>query len=163
LRRLARQLGGIGVTTARFELRQIALHFRHLPQMGQSFFQYRRGDRIARREQTVVHPPPLTPSGYDARAAEIRQMARDFWLAHPEDLHEVADANFLVGNQVEEAQPRAIGQGAKEKIERERFFNPWHASIIYGLTDICNEAYDKCIRTSVYIFVGWEDTWQWKQ
>ena len=77
--------------------------------MGQSIFQYRPGDRIARCEETVVHPPPLTPSGHDTRVTKIRQMARDFWLAHPEDLHKVADANFLIGNQVEEAQSGGIG------------------------------------------------------
>lgn len=99
--------------------------------MGQSFFQYRRGDRIARRQETVVHPPPLTPSGDDARVTKIRQMARDFWLAHPKDLHEVADANFLVGNQVEEAQPGRVGQGAKEQIEGERLLLSRHSLKVY--------------------------------
>ncbi len=139
------------VTTTRLELRQIPLHFRHLPQMGQRFFQDRGRDRIARRKETVVHPPPLAPRGDDARAAEIRQMARDFWLADPQDLHKIADANFLVGDEVEEAKARGIGQSAKEKIERERFFLPGHAQIIYGLTDMSKEAYRTYIRTSVYI------------
>ena len=61
-----------------------------------------------------MHPPPLAPRGDDPRPAEIRQVARDFWLADPEDLHKIADANFLVGDEVEESQPRAIGQGAKK-------------------------------------------------
>jgi len=74
-----------------------------------------------------VHPTPLAPSAHEARSAEIRQVTRDFWLADFEDLHEIADANFLVGNEVEEAKARAIGQGAKEKIEGERFFLPGHA------------------------------------
>jgi len=121
--------------------------------MGQHFFQDRGRDRIARRNETVVHPPPLAPRGDDARAAEIRQVTRDFWLAHPEDLHKVADANLLVGHQVEETQPRAIGQGAKEEIERERFFLPGHTRIIYGLTDMSKEAYLKYIRTSVCVFL----------
>ena len=55
-------------------------------------------------------------------------MTRDFWLADIEDLHKIADANFLVGNQVEKTKPRAVGQGAKEKIERELFFLPGHAT-----------------------------------
>jgi len=80
-------------------------------------------------------------------------MTRDFRLAHPEDLHKVADANLLVGHQVEETQPRAIGQGAKEEIERERFFLPGHTRIIYGLTDMSKEAYLKYIRTSVCVFL----------
>ena len=55
------------------------------------------------------------------------QVTRDFRLADFEDLHKIADANFLVGDQVEKTKPRAIGQCAKEKIKRERFFLPGHA------------------------------------
>ena len=87
-----------------------------------------------------MHPASLAAGGDDARAAEISQMARDFWLADLEDLHEVADANFLVGDEIEEAQARGIGQGAKEGIEREGFLFPGHAGIIYGLTDMSKRA-----------------------
>ena len=73
-----------------------------------------------------MHPPPLPPGGDDARAAEIREMPRNFWLTDPKDLHKIADANFLVGDEIEETKARAIGQGAKEKIERERFFPVGH-------------------------------------
>ncbi len=107
-----------------------------------------------------MHPPPLSPRGDDAGAPQIRQMTRDFWLADLEDLHEIADANFLVRDEIEETKARAIGQGAKEKIERERFFLPGHAHIIYGLTDVSKKAYRAYIRMSVYIFLGWEDLWQ---
>jgi len=73
-----------------------------------------------------VHPPPLATRGDDSRAAKIRQMARDFRLADPQNLHKIADADFLVRDEVEEAQPRAIGQGAKEKIDWEWFLLPGH-------------------------------------
>src|SRR5579863_113689 len=68
-------------------------------------------------------------------------MTRDFWLAHPQDLHKIADANFLVGDEVEEAKPGAIAENAKEKVDREWFFLSGHAPIIYGLTDMNKEAY----------------------
>jgi len=74
-----------------------------------------------------VHPTSLAPRGDDPRAAEIRQMPRDFRLPNLEDFHEIANANFLVGNEIEEAKPRAIGQDAKEKIDRERFILTGHA------------------------------------
>ena len=75
-----------------------------------------------------MHPTSLAPRGDDPRAAEIRQMPRDFRLANLEDFHEIAYANFLVGNEIEEAKPRAIGQDAKEKIDRERFFFRGHSA-----------------------------------
>lgn len=104
--------------------------------MSKGFLQYRGGDGIAGYKEAIVHPTTLASGGDDARAAEIRQMARDFWLADLEDFHEVADANFLVGDEIEEAQASGIGQGAKEGVERERFLFPGHALIIYGLTDM---------------------------
>lgn len=109
MRGLPEQVRGIRVTTTRLELRQIALHVRRLAQMGQGFFQYCGRDRIARCNETIVHPPPLASRGDDARAAQVRQVTRDLRLADLEDLHEIADANLLVGNQVEETKPRAIG------------------------------------------------------
>ena len=111
-----------------------------------------------------MHPPPLAPRGDDARPAEIRQVTRDFWLADSEDLHKVADANFLVGDEVEKTKPGAIGQDAKEKIERERFFLPAHASYYIWLY-----RYDQRglllthTHKRIYIQVGQEDPWQRNQ
>ncbi len=79
-----------------------------------------------RGNETVVHPPSLSSRGHDARPAEVRQVAGNLRLAGPEDLHEVANANFLVGNEVEQAKPRAIGQGAKEQVDGKRFFLSVH-------------------------------------
>lgn len=73
-----------------------------------------------------MHPPSLAAGGDDSRAAEVGQVTRDFRLADSQDLHKVADANFLVGDQIEQAKARAIGEGAKEKIDGERLFLPRH-------------------------------------
>lgn len=94
--------------------------------MGQRFFQYRGGDGIAGRNKTIVHPAPLAARGDDARAAEVGEVARDFWLADPENLHKIANANFLVGDEIEEAKARGIGEGAKEEVKRERLFFSGH-------------------------------------
>ena len=47
-------------------------------------------------------------------------MARNLGLADPEDLHEKTDADFLVGDEVEQTQAGGIGQGAKEEIDGKR-------------------------------------------
>jgi len=112
-----------------------------LPQMRKGLPQNRRGRRIAGRNQVVVHPASLAAHANDARAAEIGEVTRDFRLAEPENLDEIADANFSVRDEVEETKPRGIGQGAKEKVEREGFFLAGHEVIIYGLTDMSNAAY----------------------
>ena len=144
-------VGPIRAATAGLQLSHICLHFWQLAQMCQGFPQDRGRHRIVRGYQAVVHPAPLASRGDNARAAKISQVPRDFWLADFQDLHKIADANFLAGNQVEETQSGAIGQGAKKQIEGEAFFLSGHAHIIYGLTDMFKEAYPHYIRMSVYI------------
>ncbi len=119
--------------------------------MGQGLLQYGRSGVIGRENQSVMHPPSLAPGGHDSRASKICQVARDFWLAHAKDSHEIADADFFVSDQVEQAQAGAVGQSAKEEVERHRLFRVWHGKIIYGLTDVFKERYAAHIRTSVYI------------
>ena len=63
-----------------------------------------------------MHPSPLAPRRHEARPAKIGQMARDLWLARAEDIHEITDADFLVGDQVEQAESRAVGQSAEEEV-----------------------------------------------
>ena len=79
-----------------------------------------------RDEQAVVHPASLAPSRHDAGAPQIGEVARDFRLADPEDLYKIADADFPVGNEVQQTQPRWVGEGAKQKIERKGLGLFWH-------------------------------------
>ena len=64
-----------------------------------------------------MHPPALAACSDDAGAAKIRQMAGDFWLAHSEHAHEVAHADFLVGDEIQKTKTGRIRKRAKEKIE----------------------------------------------
>jgi hypothetical protein len=136
-----RTVGRIRTATTVFQLLQIRMMIGRLPQMRQGLRQNRRSRCIAGRNQAVVHPAPLPAHGDDARPAEIGKVARDFWLAEPENLHKVADADFPFRDEVEKAKTRGIGQGAEEKVEREWFFFAGHGEIIYGLTDMSNAAY----------------------
>jgi len=86
--------------------------------MSEGFSQYRGRNRIAGREKAVVHPAALAPRRDDTCPAQVGQVARDFWLAYSQNFYEVANANFLVGNEIEQAQARAVGQGAEEKLDR---------------------------------------------
>ena len=92
-----------------------------------------------------MHPPPLPPCGDDARPAEICQVTRDLGLANSQDLHEIANADFLVSDEIEEAQPGGICEGAKEKIEGERLFFPGHAPHYIWL-----DRYEQCGVLSIH-------------
>jgi len=84
-----------------------------------------------------VHPASLAPRRYNPGAPQIGQVARNFRLADAENFHEIADANFPVRSQVEQAQARGIGQSAEEQVEGEWFLLSRHGGgIIYGLTDV---------------------------
>ena len=64
-----------------------------------------------------MHPSALASRGNDAGTTKVSQMPGDFRLAHAEYAHKVADADFLVGDEVQQTKPRGIGESAKEKVE----------------------------------------------
>ena len=78
-----------------------------------------------------MHPPSLAARGNQARATKIGEVARYLWLAHSEDLDEVADTNFLIRDKIEEAKPGAVGQGAEKKFERNGFCFSFHPPPLY--------------------------------
>ncbi len=119
--------------------------------MNQCFLQYSRRGRILRSTKPIMHPSSLAARRNDAGFSQIGKVAGDFRLADAQDVYKIADADFPVGDQIEQAQARAIGQSAKEKVERQWTLRASHEKIIYVLTDICNQAYRAHIRIGVYI------------
>lgn len=73
-----------------------------------------RGSVVRWHHDAVVHPLPLSPRFYDSRTSEIGKMPGNLWLWSAEDLHEVADANFLVSNKVQEPQTSVVTQCLEE-------------------------------------------------
>jgi len=61
-----------------------------------------------------MHPLAFASSCNNSSTAKISKMARYLRLIRPEDFHEKADTNFAIPNEVQQAQPRPVGQGAKE-------------------------------------------------
>ena len=118
---LVRKLEFTWLTACGFELCKLTPHFRLLSQVRERFLQNRSRSPVLRCHHTVVHPASLTPRRYDSRAAQISQMPRNFWLADPQDLDEIANANFPVSGQIKQAETSGIGQGAEEQVEREGF------------------------------------------
>ena len=78
-----------------------------------------------------MHPTALPPRCDNPDTAKICQVTRNLRLTGPEDLDEIANTNFLVGDQVEQAEARTIRQGPKKRIDGERFFLFGHAPILY--------------------------------
>jgi len=70
------------------------------------------------RSQRVVLPDTVLPDAHEARLAEVREMPRHRRLRGAEDGNEVSHAYLLVLlEQVEDAQPRAIGEGSEHPID----------------------------------------------
>ena len=65
----------------------------------------------------VVHPHSLSPRFYDPGTSEIGKMPGDLRLWSAEDFHEVADANLLVSNEVQEPQASVVTQCLEEAFE----------------------------------------------
>ena len=75
-------------------------------------------------------------------------MSGNLWLRLPEDLHEIADTQFLIPHQVQESQPGVVPERLKELRDVEEFLPQSHVMIIYALTDVSRGYY---IRSGRYI------------
>jgi hypothetical protein len=77
--------------------------------MGQSFFQDSGCRRVLGNHKAIVYPATLPARGHDPCLTQIGQVTRDFWLADPQNVDEIADADLFIGNQVQETKPSAVG------------------------------------------------------
>jgi hypothetical protein len=59
-------------------------------------------------------------------------MARDLRLTDAKDFDEIADANLAVGDQVQQAKPRRIGQRTEQKIERRVVLSGLHSRVEFA-------------------------------
>lgn len=82
----------------------------------------------------VVHPLALAAGVDEAGGAEVGEVAGDFGLRLAEDLDEVADAELLVAQEVEEAEAGGVAEGLEEAFEAEGL--PGHGENICVLTDM---------------------------
>jgi len=46
-------------------------------------------------------------------------MTGDLWLAGSQDFYKVANTNLAIRNEIQQPQPRGIGEGAEEEIKRQ--------------------------------------------
>lgn len=101
-------------TTGGIEFFQVAPHHWIVAEMANRLAKYSGGDFIGRWEEAVVHPFSLAPRGDDSGPPQVGQMARDLRLAQAKDFDKIADADFAISHQVEQAQARGIGKRAKQ-------------------------------------------------
>lgn len=126
------------------ETRPVSLHRLVFLQPLKCLTEYLRGASVRRHDDAVVHPLALTPGRDDAGIPQICEMAGDFWLRHAENLHEVADADFLLAHQVEEPETRVVAKCLKELLHVELRF----ASHTYKYICI-----DECVDCSIYLLI----------
>ena len=70
-----------------------------------------------------MHPLAFATGRHDARAPQISQVPRDFRLRLLKDLHKVADANFLISHQVEQAKAGIVAERLKEQFHVKVMFS----------------------------------------
>ena len=83
------------------------LHLLEQPRDGPSF----------RFRDPVMNPLPFPPRSHQARPAQEGQMPGDFRLADSEDFDQITDANLPPIHQVEQPEPRAIGEKPEQPFE----------------------------------------------
>ena len=67
--------------------------------------------RIGGFNESIVGPLSIATRRDESGATEVCEVARDFRLIRVEDRYAIADAQFLVTEQVNETQPGAVSQG----------------------------------------------------
>ena len=85
--------------------------------MPECFLEDTRGDFVLRYDKPVMHPFSFTPRRRNPRLSEIRQVPRNFGLAHLQNFHEVANANLPIRDQVQQPEPGGVRQCPKEKMQ----------------------------------------------
>lgn len=95
-------------TAGAVEARAVGLHGFFSAQNGQRFPENLRGPRIARKDDSVVHPFAIATGADDASPPEVGQVARNLGLAPAEDFDEVADADLATVHQVEEPETGGV-------------------------------------------------------
>lgn len=88
---------------------------------------------MRRHDDAIVHPLALAAGGDDACITQVGEVAGDLWLGRGEDLDEIADADFLLAHQVEQAEACGIAEGLKEAWQIESGAVR-HMFYIYALT-----------------------------
>lgn len=70
-----------------------------------------------RRRELVVCPQALLSFFYQSGPEQVGQVARGFGLWHARDAHNIADAHFTLHQQMQNSQPRTIGESAKHQVD----------------------------------------------
>ena len=66
-------------------------------------------ERITRAREAVMHPFSVALDLDQTGLPELSEMAGNLRLFEPEGAMEIADANVLLGQQVQQAQPGGVG------------------------------------------------------
>src|SRR5882672_9006194 len=105
----------LGRATDLFESRAIAFHRRVVCQPGADLPKNIGGMGIRRFNNSIVNPFAF-PAGRDhASTSQVRQMSRDFWLIYLQNFYKETYTNFVVADQINQPQTRAIRERLKEK------------------------------------------------
>lgn len=70
----------------------------------------------ARGRQTVVAPEPFFSRHNQPHPAKIRQVPRSGGLRHAQHSHQVANAQLPTAEQIQNPQPRLVGERAKDRL-----------------------------------------------
>ena len=79
-------------------------------------------ERIAVTGEAIVHPFPVSLRIHQAGSPQLGEMARDLRLIESQGAMEIADADLVLSQKVQEAQPGGIRQCLKEQLGLNRLW-----------------------------------------
>src|SRR5581483_9634880 len=93
--------------------------------------------KVTRHGEPIMHPLPFPTRGNQAGSSQIREMSRDLRLWRADHFNEVADADFLLGHEMDQPQPCGISERAEELVQRNWPVLLCHKRIIHIRLDRC--------------------------
>jgi len=88
---------------------QVGLHFTIRFERFEHSVEDRSRCCLLRKFNAVVHPLSFSPSCHDTCLTQVCQMPGDLGLALSQNFNQIADAHLTTANQIQQTQPRAVG------------------------------------------------------
>lgn len=113
-------------TTGFTQLRPVSLHRFLISEGLQDLLQDPGCALVWWHDDAVMHPLAVPPGRYYAGVSQVRQVPGNLWLRLTQNLHKIADTEFLVSHKVQQSQSCVVSEGLEKPLKIEALYPRSH-------------------------------------